>query len=73
MGADGGIAPEELARHGVRPGAHLRVVAAVERPEIRPIYGVLRGHVSELSWEDFEAASRLAVEDVEPAASFPDP
>lgn len=65
VGADGGIAPEELARHGVRPGAHLTIVAQVERPLIRPVYGVLRGQVREVSWEDFEAASRLAVEDVE--------
>jgi hypothetical protein len=65
VGADGGIAPEELARHGVRPGEHLRIVTQVERPQIHPIYGALRGQVPEVSWEDFEAASRLAVEDVE--------
>ena len=70
VGADGGIAPEELARHGVRPGAHLRIVAEVERPPIRPAYGALRG--SEVSWEDFEAASRLAIEDVDSEPTFPD-
>jgi hypothetical protein len=72
VGADGGIAPEELARHGVRPGAHLRIVATIDRPQIRPIYGALRGQVRELSWEDFEAASRLAVEDVESGSTCPD-
>ena len=72
VGADGGIAPEELARHGVRPGTHLRVVAEVERPPIRPAYGALRGQLPAVSWEDFEAASRLAVEDVEAGPTFPD-
>lgn len=72
VGADGGIAPEELARHGVRPGAHLRIVAQTERPTIRPAYGALRGQLPEVSWEDFEAASRLAVEDVESGPTFPD-
>jgi hypothetical protein len=72
VGADGGIAPEELARHGVRPGAHLRIVAQTERPPIRPAYGALRGQLPEVSWEDFEAASRLAVEDVESGPTFPD-
>jgi len=71
VGADGGIAPEELARHGVRPGAHLRIVAQVAPPRIRPAYGALRGRLPEVSWEDFEAASRLAVEDVESGPTFP--
>ncbi len=72
VGTDGGIAPEELARHGVRPGAHLRIVAQTERPPIRPAYGALRGQLPEVSWEDFEAASRLAVEDVESGPTLPD-
>lgn len=71
VGADGGIAPEDLARHGVRPGAHLRVVAEVERPPIRPAYGAFRA-LPGVSWEDFQAASRLAVEDVESGPTFPD-
>ena len=72
VGADGGIAPEELARHGVRPGARLRIVAKVDRPPIRPAYGALRGQLPGVSWEDFEAASRLAVEDVESGPTYPD-
>jgi hypothetical protein len=72
VGADGGIAPEELARHGIRPGAHLRIVAEVERLAIRPAYGALRGQLPEVSWEDFEAASRLAIEDVDSGSTFPD-
>lgn len=72
VGADGGIAPEELARHGVRPGAHLRIVGAIERPPIRAAYGALRGRLPEVSWDDFEAASRLAIEDVESGPTFPD-
>ena len=71
VGADGGIAPEELARHGVRPGAHLRIVAQTERPPIRPAYGVLRGQLPEVSSEDFQAASRLAVEDLDSGPTFP--
>ncbi|MGY1637573.1 hypothetical protein ACI78V_13085 [Geodermatophilus sp. SYSU D00742] len=72
VGADGGIAPEELARHGVRPGAHLRIVAEVDRSSIRPAYGALGGQLPEVSWEDFEAASRLAVDDSEAGPTSPD-
>lgn len=72
VGADGGIAPEELARHGVRPGAHLRIVARTARLPIRQAYGALRGELPEVSWEEFEAASRLAVEDVESGPTHPD-
>ena len=43
---------------------HPGLVAEVERPPIRPAYGAFRA-LPEVSWEDFEAASRLAVEDVE--------
>jgi hypothetical protein len=50
----------------------LRIVAQSERPPIRPAYGALRGQFPEVSWEDFEAASRLAVEDVESGPTFPD-
>ncbi len=71
-GADGGIEPEELARHGVRPGAHLCIVARAARLPIRQAYGALRGELPEVSWEDLEAASRLAVEDVEPGPTYPD-
>jgi hypothetical protein len=72
VSADGGIAPEDLARHGIRPGAHLRVVPEVERPQIRSTYGLLRGQIPEVSWEDFEEASRLAIQDVESGPTYPD-
>jgi hypothetical protein len=72
VGADGGIAPEELARHGVWPGAHLRIVAQVERAPIRPAYGTLRGQLPEVSWEDLQGASRLTAEDVESGPTIPD-
>jgi hypothetical protein len=72
VGADGGIAPEELARHGVRPAALLRIVAQVQRPPIRPAYGALRGQLPEVSWEDLQAASRLTAEDVESGPTIPD-
>ena len=72
VGPDGGIAPEELARPGARPGTDLRIVAEVDRPEIRSVYGLLQGQVCEVSWEDFEAASRAAIQDVEAGPTFPD-
>jgi hypothetical protein len=72
VGADGGIAAEDLARHGVRPGAHLRVVPEAEREAIRPAYGLLRGSADQLSWEDFEAGSRLATEDAEGGPTYPE-
>lgn len=72
VGADGGIAPEELARHGVRPGAHLRVAPEVEHPTIRPAFGLLTGHGPSPSWQDFQSASALAVADVETGPSYPD-
>lgn len=72
VGADGGIAAEELARHGVRPGAHLRVLAEVEAREIRSAYGLLQGQLGEVSWEDFEAASRAVTEEVETGSTSPD-
>jgi hypothetical protein len=72
VGADWGIAPEELACRGVRPGAHMRIVAQTERPPICTAYGALRGQLPEVSCEDFEAASRFGVEDVESGPTFPD-
>jgi hypothetical protein len=71
VGADGGIAPEELARQGVGPGAHLRVVTGVERAGIRPAYGLLRGQVPALALEDFDA-SRAAAKEAEASGSYPE-
>jgi hypothetical protein len=61
--ADGSIPADQLKRLGVRPGAHLRVV---ETPASR-LGGSFAGslpNLPELTWEDFERASKLAREDV---------
>ncbi len=63
VASDGSIPAYQLARLGVGPGAHLRVV---ETPAARP-GGSFAGSLPnfpELSWEDFERASKLAREDV---------
>ena len=72
VGADGGIAPRDLARFGVRPGEHLRVVyEATKRPPFRSAAGILVGSVPALSWEDFEAGSQQAVADAEAGPTYP--
>jgi hypothetical protein len=51
---------DQLARLGVAPGAHLRVVQAGQA-------GMLAGSLPDfpdLAWEDFERASGLAVRDL---------
>jgi hypothetical protein len=63
VAADGSIPAAQLKRLGVHPGAHLRVV---ETPAI-PTGGSFAGSLPdfpELTWEDFERASKLAREDV---------
>lgn len=72
VGADGGIAPEELARYGVRPGAHLRFVGGTTRSQIRPAYGLLRGKVRALDLDDFDAASAAAARDAEASGTYPE-
>lgn len=64
---DGSIPADELRRLGVRPGAHVRVVAT-SAPIIRR--GSLAGSLPELSdvpWEDFERASEAARRDADAA------
>jgi hypothetical protein len=63
VAADGSIPAAQLKRLGVRPGTHLRVV---ETP-VTPTGGSFAGSLPdfpELTWEDFEQASKLAREDV---------
>lgn len=72
VGADGGIDPDDLARHGVRPGEHLRIVhLELKRPPFRSVAGSLAGIAPSLTWEDFEAGSRLAIADAEAGPTFP--
>lgn len=61
---DGSILAEQLARLGLRPGAHLRVV-----PEPAQQHPSLRGSLPDfpaLSWDDFERGSQLAPSDLNP-------
>jgi hypothetical protein len=63
VAADGSIPADQLKRLGVNPGAHLRVV---EMSTTR-LGGSFAGSLPdfpELTWEDFERASKLAREDV---------
>ena len=60
---DGSIPADQLARLGLAPGAHLRVVAET----IKQQSGRFEGSLSELpdiSWEDFERGSELARSDL---------
>lgn len=60
---DGSIPAEQLARLGLRPGAHLRVVATKPADEAAPLAGSLLS-LSDVSWEDFERASEAARHDL---------
>jgi hypothetical protein len=71
VGPDGGIAPAQLARHGVRPGEHLRIAhQACSRGEVRSVAGSLAGRVPPLTMEDFEAGSRRRSATAKPAPRF---
>jgi hypothetical protein len=60
---DGSIPADQLKRLGVRPGTHLRVVQTPATRSGGSIAGSLPD-LPDLTWEDFERASRLAREDV---------
>jgi hypothetical protein len=60
---DGSIPAEQIARLGVRPGTHLRVIA--EQPP--HMQGSIAGQLTswpEVTWEDFARASELAQADL---------
>lgn len=59
---DGSIPAEQLAKLGVRPGAHLRVLAAAPVSPGSSLDGAL-SEFPDLVWEDFEAGSELARRD----------
>ena len=63
VAADGSIPADQLKRLGVGPGTHLRVVQAPATRSGGSFAGSLP-HLADLTWEDFERASRLAREDV---------
>lgn len=61
---DGSIPADQLASLGLRPGAHLRVVAT-EEPPVAPsgLAGSLPD-LPDLDWDAFERASELARQDL---------
>lgn len=64
VAADGSIPADQLASLGLRPGAHLRVVAKDE-PSLEPagLAGSLPD-LPDLGWDVFERASDLARRDL---------
>ena len=51
------VPAEELARHGVRPGAHLRLIPQLPpRTQRRRAHGALAGVVDAVALDVFEAA-----------------
>jgi hypothetical protein len=66
VAADGSIPAEQLARLGVGPGAHLRVVETPATESTGSIAGSL-SHLADVSWEDFQRASELAQQDLSAA------
>lgn len=66
VGPDGSIPADQLARLGLRPGVHLRVVAESGGDAVcSSIEGSLP-ELPDLSWEDFEQGSELARRDLAP-------
>ena len=57
------IPADQLKRLGVSLGTHLRVVETPASASAGSIAGSL-SHLADVSWEDFERASKLAREDV---------
>ncbi len=60
---DGSIPAEQIARIGAHPGTHLRVVIEHPNEPAGSIAGQLKGW-PDVSWEDFERASRMARADL---------
>jgi hypothetical protein len=63
VGPDGSIPADQIARLGLRPGAHLRVVGEPSL-EHRTRFGGSLPDLPDLSWEDFERGSALARSDM---------
>jgi hypothetical protein len=63
VAADGSIPADQLARLGVAPGAHLRVVHTAPAGSAHNLAGSLSGF-PDLTWEDFERVSELAQHDL---------
>lgn len=63
VGPDGSIPAEQIARLGLRPGAHLRVAPEPPR-EHQERFGGSLPDLPDLSWEDFQRGSDLARSDM---------
>lgn len=63
---DGSIPADQLARIGLRPGAHLRVVEAEQAVQVGHLKGSMLDF-PDLSWEGFERGSELATRDLSSA------
>lgn len=61
---DGSIPADQLARLGLQPGAHLRVVDATSMPVAADELEGSLSDLPELEWEDFERGSELARRDL---------
>jgi len=66
VAADGSIPADQLAPLGIRPGSHLRIIDAAPGEDTDGLAASLPG-LPDLSWEDFERGSLLAVRDLNPS------
>ena len=67
VAADGSIPADQLAKFGVRPGQHVRVVEEREHKPKKERLGGSIPDLGQLTWEDFERGSELAQHDLGPA------
>lgn len=64
VASDGSIPAEQIALLGARPGTHLRVIVE-DTPTTEGSFAGRLTSWPNLSWEDFERASRLAQADLD--------
>lgn len=64
---DGSIPADQLARLGLRPGAHLRVLSADARSSASTGLAGSLPNFPDIDWDDFERASELARQDLAPS------
>lgn len=60
---DGSIPADQIARLGLRPGARLKVVTESPRDQ-RERFGGSLPDLPDVTWEDFERGSELALGDL---------
>ena len=64
VAADGSIPAAQLARVGLRPGTHLRVVTADAEPDDSTSVEGSLPNLPDLDWAAFERGSELAQQDL---------